>query len=446
MSNMGVNSLDGLFSSQMPAKANVKSTENFDETLRSVNEKDSKLEVKTEKSEVNETEDDAKDNTISKFETSKKREMVKKQEEPTDEQIAAAMEEVVSQVKEFIQEHFNISEEDLEGMMVDLDITDNQLLDVNSLTKLVMKLDGIEKPMDMLTNPNFNGDLKELLNQVEQIKNEVLDSEHIAEIVPEVEIDVETEKTIIETDESVKNEVENVEVKEEVEVDAKVNTEKEEIPEQEKTVVENTVVSTENQTETTSNGQENGQMDHKKDKSNESITDDTVNVSVVRSEDFAARLTEDLSAKVGERQAITIVRQVVEQISMQTKQGMTTMELQLYPAHLGRVVVQLVSKDGHVTAQLTAETEAAKNALEGQLTLLKENLNNQGVKIENVEVTIASHAFEQNMQGERQGEEQSGSKNRGRRVVRDLGESMTVEVDESPEIMEVMGNTVSYSA
>ena len=444
MSNMGVNSLDGLFSSQMPAKANVKSTENFDETLRSVSEKDSKLEVKTEKSEVSESEDNTKDNTVSKFETTKKREMVKKQEEPTDEQIVAAMEEVVSQVKEFIQEHFNISEEELESMMVDLDITDNQLLDVNSLTKLVMKLDGIEKPTDMLTNPNFNADLKELLNQVEQIKNEVLDIEHVAEIVPEVKVDVETKETITKTDETVKNEVENVEVKEEV--DVKVNTEKEEIPEQEKTVVESTVVSTENQTETTSNGQESGQMDHKKDKSNELSTDDTVNVSAVRPEDFAARLTEDLSAKVGERQAITIVRQVVEQVSMQTKQGMTTMELQLYPAHLGRVVVQLVSKDGHVTAQLTAETEAAKNALEGQLTLLKENLNNQGVKIENVEVTIASHAFEQNMQGERQGEEQSGSKNRGRRTVRDLGESMTVEVNESPEIMEVMGNTVSYSA
>ena len=438
MSNIGVNSLDGLFSSQMPTKVNVKSTENFDETLRSVNEKDSNLEVKTDKPSVDESEENTKDNSISKFEASKKREMVKKQEEPTDEQIAAAMEEVVSQVKEFIQEHFNISEEDLENLMVDLDITDNQLLDVNALTKLVMKLDGIEKPTDMLTNPGFNADLKEVLAQVEQIKNEVLDSDVISEFVPEVEI--ETDEVTFEADESVDNEVIDVQMDEEVKV------EEEEIPKQENTVVENTVVSEENPTETTSNGQENGQMERKDDKITEKSNDDSINVNAVRPEDFAARLTEDLSAKVGERQAITIVRQVVEQVSMQTKQGMTTMELQLYPAHLGRVVVQLVAKDGHVTAQITAETEAAKNALEGQLTLLKENLNNQGVKIENVEVTIASHAFEQNMQGERQNEEQSSSKNRGRRAIRDLSEGIAMEVEDTPEIMEVMGNTVSYSA
>lgn len=437
MSNIGVNSLDGLFSSQMPTKVNVKSTENFDETLRSVNEKDSNVEVKADKLQETESEDNTKDNSISKFEASKKREMVKKQEEPTEEQIAAAMEEVVSQVKEFIQEHFNISEEDLESLMVDLDITDNQLLDVNALTKLVMKLDGIEKPTDMLTNPNFNADLKELLNQVEQIKNEVLDSESISEFVPETE--TTTEEMTFETDETVENEVDNVEVEE-------VKVENEEISEQEDTVVENTVVREENPAETTSNGKESGQMEHKEDKPQEMSTDDSINVNAVRPEDFAARLTEDLSARVGERQAITIVRQVVEQVSMQTKQGMTTMELQLYPAHLGRVVVQLVAKDGHVTAQITAETEAAKNALEGQLTLLKENLNNQGVKIENVEVTIASHAFEQNMQGERQSEEQSGSKNRGRRAAQILGEGVTMEVNEAPEIMEVMGNTVSYSA
>ena len=187
-------------------------------------------------------------------------------------------------------------------------------------------------------------------------------------------------------------------------------------------------------------------MEHKNDKPEKMVVEDTININAVRPEDFAARLTEDLSAKVGERQAITIVRQVVEQVSMQTKQGMTTMELQLYPAHLGRVVVQLVSKDGNVTAQITAETEAAKNALEGQLTLLKENLVNQGVRIENVEVTIASHAFEQNMQGEKQNDEQSGGKNHGRRAARILDEGMNFEAEEAPEIIDVMGNTVSYSA
>ena len=440
MSNIGVNSLDCLFSNPISTKTAVKTTENFDDTLKSVNEKGSKPEVKNDKTQVNDTEDNTKDK-ISKFESSKKRDVVKKQDEPTDEQIAAAMEEVVSQVKEFIQERFNISEEELEGFMADLEITDNQLLDVNALTKLVMKLDGIESTTDMLTNPNFNADLKELLNQVEQIKNEVLDSESLSEAVPKAEI--ETEDLTVKSDETVEM-LGNEQI--DSDTDEELNVENEETVSEEKVIVENNVISTENSAGSTSNEHGNGQMEKNDDKPKDLSTDDSLNVNAVRPEDFAARLTEDLSAKVGERQAITIVRQVVEQVSMQTKQGMTTMELQLYPAHLGRVVVQLVAKEGHVTAQITAETEAAKNALEGQLTLLKENLNNQGVKIENVEVTIASHAFEQNMQGERQGEEQSGSKNRGRRAVQILSEGITTEVNESPEIMEVMGNTVSYSA
>ena len=280
---------------------------------------------------------------------------------------------------------------------------------------------------------NFNGDIL------------IIDGK-ISEIVPEVD-PAGSKVEELENIENMEN-VENIETDEtDIAVDEEANVETEEVSDVKESVVENTTVASENTVETETNGQENGQMEQKETKkSDELSTDDSVNVNAVRPEDFAARLTEDLSAKVGERQAITIVRQVVEQVSMQTKQGMTTMELQLYPAHLGRVVVQLVSKDGHVTAQIAAESEAAKNALESQLTLLKENLNNQGVKIENVEVTIASHAFEQNMQGERNSEEQSGSKSRGRRAAQILGQNMAMEVEEAPEIMEVMGNTVSYSA
>lgn len=436
MSNISVNSLDGLFANQMPAKASVKSTENFDDTLKGVSENTKKPQMESEKAEVNKPEEE-NETTVKKFETSKKREIVKKQEEPTEEQMAAAMEEVVGQIKEFIQERFGVTEEELNNLMTDLGITEDKLLDVNALTQIVMKLDGIEKPMDMLTSPNFNEDLKELLNEVEQIKSETFDFEKITENVPKME--VESTEEVIEVPE------ENVEVVEPVE---DVPVQEEEVSVEETITEENVVVDTENTSNETSefSNDTNGQMEQGKHESEKIEVEEKINVDFVRPQDFAARLTEDLSAKVGERQAITIVRQVVEQVSMQTKQGMTTMELQLYPAHLGRVVVQLASKDGLVTAQITAETEAAKNALEGQLTLLKENLNNQGVRIENVEVTIASHAFEQNMQGERQSEEQSSSKNRGRRAAQILGESMAVPVEEAPEIMEVMGNTVSYSA
>ena len=274
---------------------------------------------------------------------------------------------------------------------------------------------------------------------MEEIKAQVLEGEKVTvdenfQIKEEVEIKPQekvedTEMPVVE-DIRQEVEVEEPQVQEEEQVTISVEKESQEVV----------------QNETSTNSDTKQEFKQNDSKLEMKDTSDTVNVNAVRPEDFAARLTEDLSARVGERQAITIVRQVVEQISMQTKQGMTTMELQLYPAHLGRVTVQLVSKDGNITAQIAAETEAAKNALETQLTLLKENLNNQGLKIENIEVTIASHAFEQNMQGEKQQDGQSGSKNRGKRALNIFNETKIGENEPQPEIMDIMGNTVSYSA
>lgn len=455
MSNIIVNSLDGQFSKQISSKASVKSGEDFSETLKGVSDSNNKVQAKSKKSEAGTVEKDEPARDVKKYENAKKREAVKQKDEPTDEQIAAAMEEVASQVKEFIQEKFNVTSEELEGIMSDLGITDIDLTQVAALTKLVKKLDGIEKPQDVLTNQNFNQDLKELLKQVEEIKNQVMNGEKVVfdenlqiyeddlvdtkEIFQEAESIVETEEIVqgdADTDIDTDTDAVEVEIVEEAETDEQVSGQSE-IDTQETPHMETT---TGNETK-----QEFKQNDNKME-NNEQIDTDTVNVNAVRPEDFATRLTEDLSGRVGDRQAITIVRQVVEQVSMQTKQGMTTMELQLYPAHLGRVVVQLVSKDGQVTAQITAETEAAKNALEGQLTLLKENLNNQGVRIESIEVTIASHAFEQNMQGEKGQDGQSENKNRGKRVMNILDDEIAIEDEIQPEIMEVMGNTVDYSA
>ena len=436
MSNISVNSLDGLGFNQVSSRASVKSTEDFGETLKGISENTKEPKTEREKAEVNKPEETKE---VKKFEPAKKREAVKQKEEPTDEQLAAALEEVVSEIKQFIQEKFNVTSEELEGIMSDLGLTDMNLLETNALTEVVKKLEGIESPQDILINPSFKDDLKELLNQVEEIKAQVLEGEKVTvdenfqmkeevEIKPQEKVE-DTEMPVVE-DIRQEVEVEEPQVQEEEQVTISVEKESQEVV----------------QNETSTNSDTKQEFKQNDSKLEMKDTSDTVNVNAVRPEDFAARLTEDLSARVGERQAITIVRQVVEQISMQTKQGMTTMELQLYPAHLGRVTVQLVSKDGNITAQIAAETEAAKNALETQLTLLKENLNNQGLKIENIEVTIASHAFEQNMQGEKQQDGQSGSKNRGKRALNIFNDTKIGENEPQPEIMDIMGNTVSYSA
>ena len=59
--------------------------------------------------------------------------------------------------------------------------------------------------------------------------------------------------------------------------------------------------------------------------------------------------------------------------------------------------IQLATKGGVVTAQITTQNEAVKNAIETQVVQLKDNLEEQGVKVEAVEVSVASHQMEKNL-------------------------------------------------
>lgn len=70
------------------------------------------------------------------------------------------------------------------------------------------------------------------------------------------------------------------------------------------------------------------------------------------------------------------------------------MEMQLNPENLGKVYVNISSKEGVIHAQLAASNEAVRAALETQVADLRQNLNQAGVKVDAVEVTVASHEFE----------------------------------------------------
>lgn len=145
-----------------------------------------------------------------------------------------------------------------------------------------------------------------------------------------------------------------------------------------------------------------------------------------------------------------IISQVIEQVKTQFKPDMTSMELQLYPEHLGKVSISVIAKDGAITAQIAAETETAKVAMESQLSTLKDALNNQGVKVEAVEVTVASHNFDENLNNGDSSQKENEHKNgRVRKSLLDElnGDDAIILGDISEEAkMETIGNTVSYKA
>lgn len=150
-----------------------------------------------------------------------------------------------------------------------------------------------------------------------------------------------------------------------------------------------------------------------------------------------------------------IMNQIQNGIRIIQTQDVTQMELQLNPESLGHVRVELAAKEGVITATFTTENEAVKAALESQMVALKQNFEQQGIKVEAVEVTVASHAFEHNLNGDENDaqQQQAPEKKKGTRRISltDLLNGIEEEdlSDEDRIVAEMMkenGNTVDYTA
>ena len=165
-------------------------------------------------------------------------------------------------------------------------------------------------------------------------------------------------------------------------------------------------------------------------------------------------MTEDISMKATVvEQMREIVNQVVEQIKVTVKPDTSAMEIQLNPENLGKVNLSVVAKEGHITAQFVTETEMAKHALEGQLQQLRETLGEQGLKVDEVEVTVSNFDFSQSSQANAEEQKQQQQSSFSKKIVRNLNindmdnlEELTEEEQLAAKIMQLNGNQVDYTA
>ena len=151
-----------------------------------------------------------------------------------------------------------------------------------------------------------------------------------------------------------------------------------------------------------------------------------------------------------------IIDQIADYVKIHQGQQVTELEMQLNPASLGTIHLQVASKAGTVSAQLIAQDQAVAAALESQLMLVKESLEAQGMKVDAVEVTVASHEFEQNLdrQGKQQEDEAKRTAGRSRRRILDLNdlpagdelpaEEMTEADRLQIEMMRMGGNRLNF--
>ena len=107
-------------------------------------------------------------------------------------------------------------------------------------------------------------------------------------------------------------------------------------------------------------------------------------------------------------------------------------------------------------AQLAAQNQTVKEALETQVAELRQSLSQQGIKVDAIEVTVASHEFEQNLEENARQEEQmreqmqqSGKQTRRSLNLSELDELSGLMTEEEQLVAQIMrdnGNQVDLTA
>ena len=195
-------------------------------------------------------------------------------------------------------------------------------------------------------------------------------------------------------------------------------------------------------------------QDNSSNKNTSSHEFDSSNESVISNLNNAVNNV--IQDSVGETNGFTegvsqadIIRQVVDEIKANITNEVSTLEMRLNPESLGRVQITVSSRNGVMQAQIVAETEAAKNAIEENIATLRETLNNQDLKVEDVEVTIASYGFFEGQEQSTQ-DENSGNQSNGRNIRVGSGNEISDDSSDDEqlenEMMRAQGNSVSYTA
>jgi flagellar hook-length control protein FliK len=137
-------------------------------------------------------------------------------------------------------------------------------------------------------------------------------------------------------------------------------------------------------------------------------------VQGVSGDRLATAETAKASAMAKEAPAPARAEDVLPQVSkhleaLKSNQA-NAIKLQLYPEHLGKMEIKVVSHQGVLSAQLTADSHTVKAMLETQVAALQRSFAEMGIKVDKVEVTLSSANLGQDAyaqgQGMQQGEQQ----------------------------------------
>lgn len=400
--------------------------------------------------------------------------------------LAEEISEITNQIVDKIKSEFEVTDEEIEEAMEVLGLTIADLTKPTELRNLLMELTGTSDSIELLTNVELYDSVKEVTDFASNLFTEVakdfslsteqltemINTESFEEALNEVDVSVTSNEAETEADAEVVSEVtvdkttdaalafensDKANANETKPVESNNSNESEEVPidtekkapdkiEKPESFAQSNLMNDEAMNERSEN-RKNFNFDNSNNQDlslgqTGTVTNQTVNT--------VGDIVETVTSYTTGADTDNIMRQVTDYVKVHISEDVTKMEIELHPASLGTVNMQINSQNGQITAHLTVQNELVKSVLETQMIKLQETFDEQGTKVSAIEVTVAEYSLnsqsDNNYSEERNGRDYS-SKKKGINL-NEIGSLDELDEEEQLEakVMEMNGSSVNYTA
>lgn len=348
--------------------------------------------------------------------------------------VTDTVKEVCEDIKDAIKEEFDVSDEDIKVAMELLGLTALDLLSTAKVAELIEQLTGTDA-LTLITNEDMMQSFNNIINVVDEANADiagmlgakteevgiVLGQNDIAPVVNSEDTakqDNVKESDAKNADDNINQTVDNQESLSEV-LAKKITTE--------------------------SDGKAKNNMSGSNEANNKVTYADVADNMISNITDtFADIITEEISTV----KEADIVNQVIDSVKLMASRELTSMEVMLNPEHLGSVHITVTARNGIVSAQIAAQNEQVKTALENQMVTLREQFESQGLKVDAVEITVMAHSFEagQNF-GQSESERKQGESKVHRKLdLSSFDDELEEDLESTAPAPKAEGSSVEYLA
>lgn len=348
--------------------------------------------------------------------------------------VTDTVKEVCEDIKDAIKEEFDVSDEDIKAAMELLGLTALDLLSTAKVAELIEQLTGTDA-LTLITNEDMMQSFNNIINVVDEANADIADMLGVKTEEVGIVLEQNNIAPVVNSEDTAKQD--NVKESDAKNADDNINQ---------------TVDNQESLSEvlakkitTESDGKAKNNMSESNEANNKVTYADVADNMISNITDtFADIITEGISTV----KEADIVNQVIDSVKLMASRELTSMEVMLNPEHLGSVHITVTARNGIVSAQIAAQNEQVKTALENQMVTLREQFESQGLKVDAVEITVMAHSFEagQNF-GQSESERKQGESKVHRKLdLSSFDDELEEDLESTAPAPKAEGSSVEYLA